>query len=60
MKPYQVRLNNPNFAKLASSYGIDGARVDNLDDLELLLQKDLSGPFVVEVVVRSENIPLPE
>jgi len=60
MKPYQVRLNNPNFAKLASSYGIDGARVDNLDDLELLLQKDLSGPLVVEVVVRSENIPLPE
>ena len=60
MKPYQVRLNNPDFAKLASSYGIDGVRVDNLDDLELLLQKDLSGPLVVEVVVRSENIPLPE
>lgn len=60
MKPYQVRLNNPDFAKLASSYGIDGVRVDNLDDLELLLQKDLSGPLVVEIVVRSENIPLPE
>ena len=60
MEPYQVKLNNPDFAKLASSYGIDGARVDNLDDLELLLQKDLTGPFVVEVVVESENIPLPE
>lgn len=60
MDPYQVRLNNPDFAKLASSYGIDGARVDNLDDLELLLQKDLTGPLVVEVVVESENIPLPE
>ena len=60
MEPYQVKLNNPDFAKLASSYGIDGARVDNIKDLELLLEKDLTGPFVVEVVVESENIPLPK
>lgn len=60
MKAYQVKLDNPDFAKLASSYKIDAARVDNLDDLELLLQKDLSGPIVVEVVVESENIPLPK
>ncbi|AMD16784.1 acetolactate synthase [Methanobrevibacter sp. YE315] len=60
MEPYQVKLHNPDFAKLASSYGIDGARVDNIKDLELLLEKDLTGPFVVEVVVESENIPLPE
>ena len=49
MKPYQVNLNNPDFLKLASSYGIDGVRVDNLDDLELILQKNLTGPLVVEV-----------
>ena len=60
MKPYQVKLNNPDFIKLASSYGIDGVRVDNLDDLNYLLDKDLSGPLVVEVVVESEDIPLPE
>ncbi|WP_405268939.1 thiamine pyrophosphate-binding protein [Methanobrevibacter sp.] len=60
MDPYQVRLNNPDFAKLASSYGIDAIRVDNLDDLELLLEKDLYGPIVVEIVVESENIPLPK
>ena len=59
MMPYQVELNNPDFVKLASSYGIDGVRVDNLDDLELLLDKDLSGPLVVEVVVDKEFIPLP-
>ena len=60
MEPYQVKLNNPDFVKLASSYGIDGVRVDNLDDLNYLLEKDLAGPLVVEVVVESEDIPLPE
>lgn len=60
MAPYQVELDNPDFIKLASSYGIDAVRVDNLNDLEFLLEKDLTGPLVVEVVVESENIPLPE
>ena len=60
MSPYQVKLNNPNFIKLASSYGIDAVRADNLEDLEFLLEKNLSGPLVVEVIVEKENIPLPE
>ena len=60
MDPYMVGLDNPDFVKLASSYGIDAVRVDNLSDLEYLLRNDLSGPLVVEVVVLSENIPLPE
>lgn len=60
MDPYQVKLNNPDFIKLASSYGIDAVRVDSLDDLELILQKELTGPLVIEVVVESENIPLPK
>ena len=60
MKPYQVKLQNPDFVKLASSYSIDAIRVDNLFDLEYLLESDLHGPLVVEVVVRSEDIPLPK
>lgn len=60
MTPYQVELENPDFVKLASSYGIDAVRVDNLMDLEFLLEKNLKGPLVVEVVVKRENIPLPE
>ena len=60
MNPYQVKLNNPDFIKLASSYGIDGVRAENLKDLEFLLEKNLEGPLVVEVIVDSENIPLPE
>ena len=60
MEPYQIKLNNPDFVKLASSYGIDAIRVDNLDDLELVLDKELRGPLVVEVIVEMENIPLPK
>ena len=60
MDPYQVKLENPDFLKLASSYGIDAVRVENLDDLNMLLENDLSGPLVVEVVVESEDIPLPK
>lgn len=60
MDPYQVKLANPDFLKLSSSYGIDAVRVENLSDLEYLLDNDLSGPLVVEVIVESEDIPLPE
>ena len=59
MEPYQVNLKNPDFVKLASSYSIDAVRVDNISDLEYVLGSNLAGPLVVEVVVRSENIPLP-
>lgn len=60
MEPFQVKLQNPDFVKLASSYSIDAVRIDNLEDLEYLLESELCGPLVVEVVVRSENIPLPK
>ena len=60
MDPYQVRLKNPDFVKLAASYSIDAVSVDNLSDLKLLLEKNLTGPLVVEVVVESEDIPLPK
>lgn len=60
MKPYQVKLNNPIFTKLASSYGIDAIKVDNLTDLEFILEKNLSGPLVVDVTVEREDIPLPK
>lgn len=59
MEPYQVDLKNPDFVKLASSFSIDAVRVDNLFDLEYVLDNDLSGPLIIEVVVKSENIPLP-
>ena len=60
MQPYQVSLKNPDFTKLTSAYGIDAVRVDKIEDLELILEKDLRGPIVVEVIVESENVPLPK
>lgn len=60
MEPFQVKLQNPDFVKLSSSYSVDAVRVDNISDLDYLLESDLRGPLVVEVVVRSENIPLPQ
>lgn len=60
MDHYQIKLNNPDFVKLSAAYGIDAVRVDNIDDLELLLSKNIHGPLVVDIQVSSENIPLPK
>ncbi|WP_407381496.1 thiamine pyrophosphate-binding protein [Methanobrevibacter sp.] len=60
MDAYQTDLANPDFLKLASSYGIDAVRITTLFDLEYFLEKDLKGPLVVEIKVDKENIPLPE
>ncbi|MBR0270597.1 MAG: thiamine pyrophosphate-binding protein [Methanobrevibacter sp.] len=60
MEAYQTDLANPDFLKLASSYGIDAVRITTLFDLEYFLEKDLKGPLVVEIKVDKENIPLPE
>ena len=59
MDAYQIALENPDFLKLAASYGIDSVQVNTLSDLEYLLEKDLKGPMLVEVMVDRENIPLP-
>ena len=59
MGHYQTDLENPDFVKLAAAYGIDAVQVNTLDDLEFLLEKDLKGPLVVEIMVDKENIPLP-
>lgn len=59
MDSYQVNLNNPDFTKLAASYGINSVKIDNLADLEIFLDNDISGPLVVEIIVDSEDIPLP-
>ena len=59
MDSYQTDLANPDFLKLAASYGIDAVQIDNLTDLKDFLKNDLKGPLVVEIKVNKENIPLP-
>ena len=59
MDAYQIELSNPDFLKLASAYSIDAVQITKLDDLDYLLDKDLKGPLLVEVMVDRENISLP-
>ena len=60
MDAYQTDLANPDFLKLAASYGIDAVQIESLSDLEYFLDNDLKGPLVVEIMVDKENIPLPK
>ena len=62
MDPFEVDLTNPDFIKIASAYGIDSAKVTSKDELKDVLAcvKDSTKPFLLEVVVRQEDIPLPK
>ena len=62
MDPFEVDLTNPDFIKIASAYDIDSARVNSKAELKDVLDsvKDSSKPFLLEVVVRQEDIPFPK
>jgi len=59
---YEVDLKNPDFLSLANAYGIDGKRVETKNDLKLAIDNGLKlkKPYLVEVIVAEEDIPLPE
>lgn len=60
---YQVELQNPDFIKLAESYGIGAERLDTPGDVYPAVKKALSlkKPYLIEIVVdRNEGIPLPD
>ena len=62
MFPYQVDLNfNPNFKKLGESYGIKSFKVRTEEELNNILNivNSSDEPFIVEIVTREEDIPLP-
>ena len=62
MGKYQIDLRNPDFVKLANAYGIDSIKVESQEDLELAIDKASNShhPFLVDVCVCEENIPLPK
>lgn len=62
IEPYQVDLKNPDFIKIANAYDIKSKRVDSRESLDELLKiaKLFSGPMIIEVVVDSEDIPMPK
>lgn len=60
---YEVELDNPDFVKLAKSYGIESTRVKSPDETYTVVKKaiDLKKPFLLDIIVKKEeNIPLPE
>ncbi|MBC7119666.1 MAG: thiamine pyrophosphate-binding protein [Methanobacteriaceae archaeon] len=58
---YQVRLKNPDFVKLASSYNIKAVRIEEPEKLNSILPGILrmNEPVLVEIRVEEEDIPLP-
>lgn len=61
-KTYQVELENPDFIKLAESYGIEATRLNSPDEVYPAVKQaiDLRKPYLIEVVVDpNEEIPLP-
>ena len=46
----QTKISNPDFVKLAQSFGIDAIKVNNCNDIEIALEKafNFTGPFVID------------
>ncbi len=59
MDPYEVYLENPDFIKLANSYGIKSVRVHTKRQLNNICERDIVGPLVVDIPVVYEDIPMP-
>lgn len=60
MDPYEVHLENPDFIELANSYGINSIRLNSKKELDDFCKKQsVKGPFVVEVPIAYEDIPMP-
>ncbi len=58
---YGVYLYNPDFAKLAESIGIEGIRVDDINELDSKLDEFFThdGPVILDVVTETNETPMP-
>ncbi len=59
---YEVELENPDFVKLTHAYGIDAVRVDSPGMVFNAVKKgiELKKPFLIDITVKKEDIPLPD
>ena len=50
---YETRISNPDFVKLAESYGIQAARVSSPDELKAVLEKAFedNSPFLIDFII---------
>lgn len=56
---YSVDLKNPDFVKLANSYGIEGDSVNSKEGLQLAIKDlKLDKPYLLEVIIDEEDIPV--
>jgi acetolactate synthase-1/2/3 large subunit len=59
---YQVDLINPDFVAIGNSYGINSVKITSKNELDNVL-KDIAlknKPYLIEIPVFSENVPLPK
>jgi len=58
---YATELDNPSFAEVAKSIGIQGVRVEQPNDLETALRSAFAtpGPALVEVMVNRQELSMP-
>ncbi len=56
-----TKMHNPNFVMIAQGYGIQSAKVDKREDLDVAIQRmiDHKGPYVLEVTIEKEDNVFP-
>lgn len=59
---YSVKMRNPDFVRLAGAYGICAERVYEIGEVAGAVERGLDSgePYLVELMVEEENIPLPD
>ncbi|WP_409199999.1 thiamine pyrophosphate-binding protein [Methanobrevibacter sp. DSM 116169] len=62
MESYQVKLDNPDFIGISTSYGISSSKVKTEKELKIALKEayNVNKPYLIEIIVESENIPFPK
>lgn len=55
---FGTRISNPDFIKLAESYGIKAARVDKIEDIKNAVEKAFKadGPYIIDFVVEPKEL----
>jgi acetolactate synthase-1/2/3 large subunit len=55
-----VKLNNPDWVKLANAFGLEGERVENPSDIQPALKRGLNAtlPYIIDIII-DDKVPAP-
>ena len=55
---FATKISNPDFVKLAESYGASGIRVEKIEDIKDAINKAYSfdGPFLIDFVIEPKEL----